>query len=667
MKQRTELSDRRLLFYSFLLYFLLWLAELALRVLAVMGRFSSGKVTSSLIVKVKEGLVLLWVDLGVYILALWTIYAFFAFLNWRYALLAASWFRAKKPGSVAAPKPAAFLIIQGVFITVVYGLNASLYPSSSLAPMPETSRALKLLNDAKPIFLFALGLYFLGFLLLSLRRKQSAVGYTALFLAILLAFAPLDPVYQIRQLLPKKGKGGNGGPNVIMIGLDSLNPRHTGYFGYPLPTTPRLDAFLKETIIFNQCYTPLARTFPAWYSILTGQYPKTSGVRFNLIKRKNIKSEAVTLPNVLRRQGYYTAYATDEVRFSNILGADGFDELAHAPMGIKDFVFGSFHDFSLTNVFFNNPLGFAVFPFLKHNRAVAHLYDGRYFINHIVSSLDRLSSHERFFFAVHLCIAHWPFDHASPRPLLARAGTDPSMEPYDSALTKLDGQFGRLMAAIKELGLYENSIIVVLSDHGESAEGHGTDLRNTEQNRVLLAWKPIGRFQPHVVESLVSTIDIAPTVLDSLGIQGERVARDGLSLKPFLSGGAEPEAFKNRHVFIETEFSFDTPEGVGTEIQKMIEEGVNFYEFDNQGIVTIRDDFHDLLIQRRHRAVMSLHWKLVLEMNLKGSRFAPEIRLIDMKTDPRGANNIVALRADIYKEYMKYLDKQYGTEIAMFH
>ncbi len=667
MKRQPEITGRRLLLYSLLLFFLLWLAELVVKVLSVVDRFSSGKVTSSLMVKVKEGLGLLGADLIIYVLVLWAIYAFFAFLNWRYAMLVSSWLRTRKPGSFVSSNAAAFLIVQGVFLTVVYGLNACLYPSSTLCPLPKTPSYLAIFKHAKTGFLVALGLYFLGFLVLSLRRRQRFAGYAVLFVSILLAFAPLDPVFLMHQLLRNKGKAGNQGPNVIMIGLDSLNPKHTGFYGYPLPTTPQIDAFLKETIVFDQCYTPIARTFPAWYSILTGQYPKTSGVRFNLIKRKNIKSEAITLPNILRRRGYFTAHATDEVRFSNILPADGFDELAHAPMGIRDFVFGSFHDFSLTNVFFNNPLGFVAFPFLKHNRAVAHLYDGRYFVNHLISALDRLSTHERFFFAVHLCIAHWPYNHASPQPVSARAGTDPAMELYDSALIKLDDQFGRLMTAIKNRGIYENSIIVVFSDHGESAEGHGTDLRDTEQNRILLAWKPLEPFETHRVEPLVRTIDFTPTVLDSLRINEDQIVRDGLSLKPFFGVAAVPEGLKNNHIFFETEFSLEAPYGTGTGIQQMIEEGVHFYEFDGRGIITMRDDFHDLLIQRRHRAVMTRDWKLVLEMNIKGSRFAPEIRLIDMHTDPRGLKNVIASRPDIYREYMKTMDDQYGDEIAAFH
>lgn len=666
MIQKADISDRRLLRYSFLIYIILWLAELAAKAFSVLGRFSSGKVTSSLVGKMKDGLILLRVELAIYIIILIAIYAFFAFINWRYSILASAWLQRYRPNSLVASKGAAFLVVQGTFLIILYGLNACLYPSSSLVLIPETSRNLLFLNNATPFFIVALAVYFIGFIFLNLRRRQSLAGYVALACLIFIAGASCDPAYQIHQKFSQKRLSGNRGPNVIIIGLDSLNPQHTGFFGYPLATTPRLDAFLKENIVFEQCYTPIARTFPAWYSILTGQYPKTSGVRFNLIKRKYIKSEAFTLGNILRRRGYYAAHFTDEVRFSNVMPEDGFDELTHPPMGIRDFVFGSFHDFSLTNVLFNSPLGFIFFPVLKHNRAVAHLYDGRYFVNNIVTSLDRLSGHDQFFMALHLCIAHWPYDHASPRPLPFDPRVDPQMELYDSALSRLDALFGRIIEAIKKRGLYDNSIIIVLSDHGESSEGHGNDLRDTAQNRVLLAWKPIGPIMPRRVKSLVRTIDIAPTVLESLQIKDDRDSCDGQSLNAYFAGHETVTANDEKYVFVETEFSLETPQGIVTDIQKIVEEGVQFYEFDNRGLITMRDKFHDLLITRRHRAVMSQDWKLVLEMNAKGSRFLPEKRLIDMRLDPQGRNNAIVDRPDIADRFMMLLKKQYGDEIAAF-
>jgi arylsulfatase A-like enzyme len=442
-----------------------------------------------------------------------------------------------------------------------------------------------------------------------------------------------------------------------------LNPRHTGYAGYPLPITPNLDAFLKENVVFTDCYTPIARTFPAWYSILTGQYPRTSGVRLNLIKRKNIRSVGQGLGHILAARGYSTSHFTDEVRFSNITKDEGFRHLRHPPMGVKDFLFGSFHDFSLTNVFFNNPLGYRVFPFLDVNRAVAHLYDGRYFLNDVVSTIAKLRREPRFFLAVHLCIAHWPYVHASPRDLGRRPGADPFMPLYDSAVSKVDAQFRRIVEALKANGLYDDSLLVVFSDHGESAEGHGSDLRDLAQNRVLLAWKPPGPPAHREVPVLSRTIDIAPTVLDFLGEDPRRFPFDGLSLKPWITGTGDPAAGGPGSVIMETEFSLDTPGGIGLSLQSLIEQGSKFYEFDRAGMITVRDDFHDILVRRRNRAILTPDWMLAYDVLVRNGRESARISLFDIRRDPECRKDLSAERPDIVGDLLGRLREHYGDEL----
>jgi len=71
-------------------------------------------------------------------------------------------------------------------------------------------------------------------------------------------------------------------PNIIIIGVDSLRPDFLGYFG-DNQRTPAMDQFLNQAAVFSEALTPLARTYPAWVSILTGMYPKKDSLRFNLV------------------------------------------------------------------------------------------------------------------------------------------------------------------------------------------------------------------------------------------------------------------------------------------------------------------------------------------------------------------------------------------------
>lgn len=664
MKSRREMTDRRLLTLSFVFYLVLWIAELSSKGLAILQQFTGGKVTSSLTGKLGEGARLLGFRVFLYVLTLLLMYGLFAFMNGQVSIWLARWLKGRSRGPAPHAAGLAFLAVNGVFLLGVYGLNAALYPASTLAFGLKFLVAGAGAGVVKAVSAGLLGLYLVGFIVLTLKFAPKILKIAFLFVWAVLLLAPLDPAFQARRLFPVKSRAANRGPNVIFIGLDSLNPKHTGFAGYPLPTTPNLDAFLRDNIVFENAYTPIARTFPAWYSILTGQYPVTSGVRFNLLKRKHIKSAGQCLGNILRKKGYATVHYTDEVRFSNITPEEGFDRLRHPPMGIGDFVFGSFHDFSLANVFFNNPLGYRIFPFLDVNRAVFQLYDGRYFINDLVSELDRLRTKERFFLAAHLCIGHWPYVHASPHEFEHQPGADPAMLLYDSALLTLDGQLGRILEALKAKGLYDNSIIVVLSDHGESAEGHGSDLRDSEQNRILLSWKPAGGAGRRTIPRLVRTIDIAPTVLDLLGEDPESLPYDGISLKPWLEGANEAGPPGSDSIIMETEFSLDVAGGIGIALQSMIEQGVHFYEFDEDGLITIRDDFHDILLRRRNRAILTPEWKLVYDVIVRGTTERTKASLFDIRNDPQCKNDVSAGQPEVFRKIMEKLFKYYGNEIS---
>jgi arylsulfatase A-like enzyme len=613
--------------------------------------------------KIGEAVRLFGFDAALYILTLVLIYLMFAGLNGHYASLVAERLSRLGPAWERHAPGLAILAVNGVFLIAVYGMNSSLYPASDLSIMggfQEYSRFGAFLKIASKALL---GLFLLGFFILNLRCVRKGARAVSFALCFGLLIAPLDPAYLVGRLWPRRAASANAGPNVILIGLDSLNPRHTGYAGYPLPITPNLDAFLKENVFFPDCYTPIARTFPAWYSILTGQYPRTSGVRLNLIKRKNIKSASQGLAHLLKSRGYLTSHFTDEVRFSNVTRGEGFDRLRHPPMGVKDFLFGSFHDFSLTNVFFNNPLGYVLFPFLDVNRAVAHLYDGRYFINDIVSSIADLRRDRRFLLAVHLCMAHWPYDHASPRDFGRKPGADRRMWLYDSAVSKVDAQFRRILEALKANGLYDDSIIVVFSDHGESAEGHGSDLRDLAQNRVLLAWKPPGPPVHREIAALSRTIDIAPTVLDFLGEDPRRFPFDGLSLKPWITGTAGLSDQGPGSVIMETEFSLDTPGGIGLSLQSLVEQGSKFYEFDRAGLITVRDDFHDVLVRRRNRAVLTPDWMLAYDVLVRNGLESARVSLFDVRRDPECKEDLSAERPDIVGDLLGRLRDHYGDEL----
>lgn len=662
MQTRDSFSNKKILFYSIGLYLTLLVAEIVYNILAFISEFSTEKVHSTFFAKIKESAAFLKFDIAVYVFLLVAFYLVFALVNYGYAILAQEAISRTFHRKWEHLGGGLFLGINALFIFMVYLANGVRYPNSRLAGLFSPKHGSKALEVAVYALLAA---YLAGFLWSSSRTAGKKWKWAISVFWILVLVSPLQPVYHLQSLVsPLLTKSRNTGPNVILIGLDSLTPSHTGYFGYPVPTTPHLDAFLADAVAFKNFYSPIARTFPALYSILTGQYPVTNGVRLNLMKRHHIKPGTLTLPQILRSQGgYLTAYFTDEVRFSNILPDDGFDHLGQPRMGIRDFVFGSIHDFSLTNVFFNSPLGYFFFDFLKFNRAVAPLYQSQYFTNDVIAFLGRLKDREKFFLMVHFCAAHWPYASAAPYPFLFRGGPDSQTNMYDGAIRMADDQFGRLVQALKTRGLYENSLIVVLSDHGESNEGHGTTLRASDQNHAILAVKPVGPTVNKNIDALVRSIDIAPTILDLLPGNWAHAPFDGFSLKPLITGSEGIPGPEDTRILMETEFSLDAPGGIGLALQEMIDQGINFYEFDSKGIITVKDEFFDRLVKNRQRAIQTKRWKLIWEPVVNNPRQKLKILLFDLEADPRCIKDVSALYPEVFDRLLSELRQFYGREL----
>lgn len=184
-------------------------------------------------------------------------------------------------------------------------------------------------------------------------------------------------------------------PNIIIIGFDSLRPDFLSYFGHDY-ATPNFDSFLNQSTVFTNAITPLARTFPSWIGLLTGQYPLHNGVRTNLLNTRELTFHQ-TLPAILRTQGYQTIYASDETRFSNITSQYGFDTIVTPPGGFNDFFLGTLNDFPMSNLLVNTALGKYLFPYSYANRAMFVTYQPDIFLDMVKKSIKQTANPANFF------------------------------------------------------------------------------------------------------------------------------------------------------------------------------------------------------------------------------------------------------------------------------
>jgi arylsulfatase A-like enzyme len=372
--------------------------------------------------------------------------------------------------------------------------------------------------------------------------------------------------------------------------------------------------------------TPLARTFPAWVSILTGRYPQTTGALVNLLPRESLHT-GPTLPEILREHGYHTVYAIDETRFSNVDQSYGFDQALTAPIGASDFVIPLLADIPLANLAVNSRAGKLLFPHLYANRGAAMTYDPNRFIDRI---RDGLHTERPLFMAVHLTLPHWPYTWADTRHL-PEDGNDANLAPYRSAIRRVDQQFGDLLQLLQRRGVLDHAIVVVLSDHGQALRqpgdlltagvpawiqarlgidsmGHGTSVLSPAQFRVVLGFKAFGAAAELLppsgqIDVPASLIDIAPTLVDLLQISPPTF--DGLSLAPVLRAG--PEAIpdlRQRLRFTETEFNLKgaAPEEMNT---AQLLEAAKVYRADPiTDRVTLRPEWLDSILADRQYAVL---------------------------------------------------------------
>ena len=358
--------------------------------------------------------------------------------------------------------------------------------------------------------------------------------------------------------------------NIILIGVDSLGPKSIS-----TKNTPALTHFIKDSVLFKETISPLARTYPAWSSILTGLYPHHHHARYNLMPPELVQSSSsVAWP--LQHLGYQTIFATDDRQFNNMGKEFGFQTIIGSKLGVYDMLLGTFNDFPLSNFLVNLPFSHWIFPYNYINRASHFTYSPQSFDKALQYTLASRKQASPLFLAVHFTLPHWPYAWAeSPPPKSHEYSPKERAELYLAALNRVDQQVAKLLRELHQYGYLENSLVVLLSDHGEAfyvsgsrqtnqrsyqgpgvskfsnylkqktsttlerSVGHGSDLLSAAQYHCILAFKIYRQNQlittPKVINTRVALLDIAPTIYAFLN-KPARQQVDGISLlKPLIS------------------------------------------------------------------------------------------------------------------------------------
>jgi arylsulfatase A-like enzyme len=385
-------------------------------------------------------------------------------------------------------------------------------------------------------------------------------------------------------------------PNFLFILFDKCRTDAIGAYGLKPVHTPHIDRLAAGGVRFTNCYTPQALCGPARASIITGLYPHAHGLQ------KNVYPTQGSFTNDLYHEPIPNPFLDPRFRLW-----DNFPFLM-LNAGYETAYIGKWH-LGITNPgFFNTWRGFnsglppwTGIPHESQYRPDVHTSQAVEFIEQNAS---------RPFL---LWVSHYPPHEPCDPPkrfLEYYRGTDCEPAPYYAAVSNLDWNVGRIVAALEKHSLLDNTFVIITTEHGRTwidrpGTLSGMGIAYDEAARIPLMMRyPRLLPQGAAWKSGVSLVDVMPTILEATGIAAPRV--HGRSLIPDLRAGRDEWS---RPIVIQ-----------------------------NVSQTAISGSYY------QERAIRVEKWKLILRsFDLPGDRRADE--LYDMQADPNETANLYGAAA----------------------
>lgn len=365
------------------------------------------------------------------------------------------------------------------------------------------------------------GAHLLRLALRSVPATSSSTGELVLERPTVRAY-PDPPSSQAPAPVPKAR------PNILIYLVDTLRADRVGAYGSGRPTSPRVDAFARTATLFEHAIAQAPWTRPSVTSILTGLGPLAHGVR---TLDDKLAAEAATLPELLRAAGYRTAAFSTNGHVSPATGLE---------QGFDDF-------------------------FLDMEETGSEAVNRR-----VLSWLDAHAGQSPFLIYIHTLDPHAPYDP----PFEDRVRFAPGLRPeagstedlkrvyaargdkqaalireliplYDAEVAANDRSFGALLDALRARGLYDGSLLVFVSDHGEELGehgqiGHAHDLyREVLDIPLIVKWP--GQTRGERVRQIAQHVDLLPTLLRAAGL-APPAGLPGTDLRRLAAAKADPDS-----------------------------------------------------------------------------------------------------------------------------
>ncbi len=399
---------------------------------------------------------------------------------------------------------------------------------------------------------------------------------------------------------------------VILITIDTLRADHLGSSGYHRNTAPALNRLALSGITFSWAFSPTSYTVPSHYSLMTSRYPSFHSVGFHNGRVPVRDCDETTLAETLQTRGF----ATGAFISSSVLS------LRNAPQIGKGF---TEFDEAMTHHESTRQVELRRWAMFTNKAALAWIETNRC---------------RDFFCWIHYMDVHGPYE--APQPycdwflneimglpehhlkvvpngalggipkyqLLTRALATKPVEPqrnfhyyvarYDGGIRYVDAALDDLLAGLRKIGIVDDILLIITSDQGEALGEnsayffHGLTVTLDQVHVPLIfAFPKLCGFRPRLVTTQVSLIDLAPTILDWLGLHGPPTYQ-GRSLLD-VARGLNPAHMHNRVIFAETQTQVCA---IGPMVQFLLGKGIPeelefpFYHPDAptaQAVVSYRD------------------------------------------------------------------------------
>ena len=471
---------------------------------------------------------------------------------------------------------------------------------------------------------------------------------------------------------PIARKRHDGPPNILILGSDSLRADRLSCNGYPRQTTPNIDKLAAQSVNFTRMMTPIASTLESMTTLMTSQYPHTHGIQHMYPAKDAVRraaKETPKLPEILGRHGYKSAVMGDWCAgIFNVM-----------PLGFQQVQASAFDDFKLymaqavymahfiIPAYFDNDLGYWMFPRLQ---SFASYVTPEVVTERLTERLEReAQSSSPFFIKAFYSCTHLPYYCPPPYhktfadrsyngknkyrmdfnvdAFIRGKGIEEEFKKlpphevrqirdlYDGSVRFFDDQVGQVLESLKRNGLGENTIVIVMSDHGDdlcepnTTFSHGLSFNGGDQTNHLpfIVHVPNGSYEAGKINKLARTIDIAPTLLDMLGLPPEPQF-EGASLMPYMERKADDLSLaffgETGYLFYNRQVPGEEPLGMAPlEQTTWINPGFGFH-------FEVLPEYEDDVLRTKERCLRTEHWKLVFTPGKDYDIW----RLFDLRTDP---------------------------------